>query len=201
MNVNEKTLDDFEAIEYPRNKCVLQLLKIDNELQIVMIGFPSWSKPDEINVCHYFLKDRTKDFCLCEGAERFKKRCWHLKYRAIILKAFLNRKLGDDKSWLENIELYGSHSIEQIKSYIMALLDEQPEVSQADLLDLELLDYDGEPIDRRRIGVAFKLLSDEGYIEPVRQMSAQYSKRKGGKIWVWRKAIQREIAQPATASS
>ena len=186
----DKTLDDFYKVEYPRDRCVLQLLKFDEELQIVMIGFPSWSNPSQLNVCHYFIKDPTKDFCLCDGAEKFKKRCWHLKYRPIILKAFMNRKLGDDMSWLTNIELYGTHSIEQIKSYIMALLDEQPEVSQVDLLDLELLDYDGEPIDRRRIGVAFKLLNDSGDIEALRQISAQYSNRKGGKIWVWKKKLK-----------
>ena len=181
------TLDDFYPVEYPRNRCVLELVDNNKELELLTIGFPSWHDFGKVNLCHYFIQDSNRDFCLCEGAEKYHKRCWHLAWRPIILKAFLNRKLEDDTTWLTNIEIYGAHSVSKIGEYIISLLDWQPEVSQVDLLDLELRDYEGEPVDRRRIGVAFQLLHKFGEIEAVRQITAQYSKRKGGKVYVWRK--------------
>jgi hypothetical protein len=187
-----RPLDDYHKVDYPRERCTLRLVEFNEDIQEIAIGFPSWRDPNKVNICHYFIENRQKDFCLCDAFERYKKRCWHIKWRTIVLKAFLNRVLGDDQSWLNNIELYGARSVTTIAEYIMALLDEQEEVSQVDLLDLELVDYRGEPQDRRRIGPAFKILYDTGAIEPSRQVVAQYAKRKGGKIYVWRKAHKKE---------
>jgi len=183
----EKTLDDFYPVERPRERLVMTLIEWNKELNIIEIGFPSWRFSQRINICRYFIGDKSRDYCLCDGAKKYHKRCWHLAWRPIILKAFMNRKEADNTSWLENIELYGMHSVEQIAGYIRALLEFQEEVSQADLLDLELVDYKGENIDRRRIGVAFLNLMKFGEIEKAGQTYAQYARRKGGKTFVWRK--------------
>lgn len=188
MTVTEKTLDEFDIVEYPRSRLVMTLREWNPELEMLLIGFPSWHDSLRTDYCHYFFKGRARDFCLCDGAEKYHKRCWHLAWRPIILKAFMNRKEGNDTSWLTNIELYGAHTVEKIAQFIMDMLEFQTEISQVDLIDLELIDYEGEPVDRRRIGVAFQKLERAGEIKPLRQAVAQYAKRKGGKVFVWERA-------------
>ena len=187
MLATEKTLDDFCAVTYPRDRLVLEFVKMDKDIGCITIAFPSWHAPDRKSLCHYFFDDSKRDFCLCDGALKYGKRCWHLAWRPIIVKAFLNRKLDDDTGWLTNIELYGAHTVEKIAQFIADMLDFQEEISQVDLLDLELRDHNGEPVDRRRIGPAFQTLRDEGIIEPVREVVAQYARRKGGKVYVWKR--------------
>lgn len=188
MIVAEKTLDDYYQVQYPRDRLVMRLADWNEDANSLTIEFPSWHDKNRVNLCHYFIDDKSQDFCLCDGALKYHKRCWHLAYRPIVLKAFMNRKEGDNEDWLTHIELYGAHSVEKIAEYIRDMLWFQAEVSQVDILDLELIDYKGELVDRRRIGAAFLKLYRAGEIKPLRQVVAQYAKRKGGKVYVWGKA-------------
>lgn len=159
---------------------------VDLHGRYVLVTYPSNSDPNKRNLTHYYIDNTERDFCLCTGADKFGKRCWHLKFRAIIMKLFKNKD-PHEEDWLTRFELYGTGTMEEIKFYIEAFLDQQGEVWQGDLVDLEIKNADDQPIDRRIIGAAFLSLMNEGKIEKLYQRAAEYEKRKGGKVWVWRR--------------
>jgi len=110
-----------------------------------------------------------------------------LKFRAVILKAFLNKKEGNDQSWISHLETNRKEVCGQIIEYWWSLYDHQEIVSQRDILDLELQDYFGRNIDRRVIGNAPRVMKNAGMIIKVGEVPAQYSTRKGGMVGLWKK--------------
>jgi len=179
--MKETTLEQFTPA--PSRKSV-ELLGIEDDA--LVIAFPSWHDPKERNVTRYHLKESRKDLCNCTASERFKKRCWHLKFRPIIIKLFRSRR-PENLNWLEQLELYGSRTIDEIEFYIVCLLDQQDEVWQGDITDLELIDGHGQPLDRRIIGPAFLRLHNKGIIEHAHRRRAEYKTRSGGMVWVWKR--------------
>lgn len=117
------TLDSFVKVEYPKNQAIVTLVDYNEQTGEIAIGFPSWHDPNKTNETHYFIGDKSRDFCKCTGAGKFKVRCWHLKYRPVILKMFLNQR-DDYKRNAVFAPLTTLEELKKVNKIVLALLEQ-----------------------------------------------------------------------------
>lgn len=185
------TLDMYKDDTTPINKTITLIKTTNTDAgPCLEVAWPSKSEPDTRHICFYYLNDPTLDFCSCPWDSQYKGMskalCVHRRMRGMVLYLFRRERLND-ADWLSKLCQYRERDILDAEYYINQLLKVQYMVSQEDLLDFNFFDADGNPKDRRCIGAAFKKLAAAGVIEFVCRRAAQYSKRRGGQIIVWRK--------------
>lgn len=165
----------FENLRTKRIEFV-ESLSSEHEL---VISFPSFST-STIHYCHYKLPHAGYDYCSCPGDSKPIYNCWHIKYRPLILKLFLNHDLSK-RDFMEFFETVGAFDLNQCCIYIINLMrSKNKPISALDLNDLSI-----NRTTRRIVGSAFLRLKKLGIIQEERGYAHGDSKQNARHMKLW----------------
>ena len=158
----------------------------DGSEKEIVISYPSYSHPNSPpHYCHYFLPRAGFDYCSCPGDYKQDTTCWHIRFRPLVIKLFMNRE-PPCEDWQGLFELYGAHTKMEIQYYLWEKCQFKSTFTADDIMDLEIFDFEGNLKDRRVKGGAFLDLRNSEVIEKTGLTRTTNPEQHAAVITVWR---------------